>query len=123
VHDAGTAGGVHYLAMELLRGVNLAQYLGKRGPLPVAEAVEYVRQACVGMQHASERGLVHRDLKPANLWLTQQRQVKILDLGLALTSEASVMTNAGGVFGSVDYLGRGRAGIATSACRCWRPGS
>jgi formylglycine-generating enzyme required for sulfatase activity len=104
VHDAGSAGGCHYLTMELLRGVDLAKYLSRRGPLPVCEAVEYVRQACVGLQHAHERGLVHRDLKPANLWLTQQRQVKILDLGLALLSDVGTMTKAGGFFGTVDYV-------------------
>src|SRR5207237_87000 len=55
-------------------------------------------------QHAHEKGLVHRDLKPANLWLTQQRQVKVLDLGLALIADASTMTHAGGFFGTVDYV-------------------
>src|SRR5262249_31451397 len=104
VHDAGESGGAYFLTMELLRGMDLARYLKQRGPLPVAEAVDYVRQACEGMQHAHEKGLVHRDLKPANLWLTQKRQVKILDLGLALVVEATTLTLAGGAFGTVDYM-------------------
>ena len=41
--------------------------LARQGPLPVAEACEYVRQAALGLQHAHERGMVHRDVKPHNL--------------------------------------------------------
>src|SRR4051812_46462017 len=90
--------------MELLEGVNLADYLDRKGPLPLAEAVEYMRQACVGMQHAHERGLVHRDLKPANLMRTDDKQIKILDLGLALVKQATTMTQTGGCFGTADYV-------------------
>ena len=39
----------------------------RRGPLPVAQACDYIRQAALGLQHAHEHGLVHRDIKPANL--------------------------------------------------------
>jgi formylglycine-generating enzyme required for sulfatase activity/tRNA A-37 threonylcarbamoyl transferase component Bud32 len=104
VFDAGEEGGVYYLTMELLRGIDLSRHLRQRGPLPVEEAVEYVRQACVGMQHAHEKGLVHRDLKPANLMLTDKGLVKVLDMGLALVCDASTMTQAGGYFGTVDYM-------------------
>src|SRR5262249_50986259 len=98
VFDAGEADGVHFLAMELLSGVTLASYTARRGPLVVVEALEYVRQACVGMQHAHERGLVHRDLKPANLMLCDNLQVKVMDLGLALVANADTLTQVGGVF-------------------------
>ena len=39
----------------------------RRGPLPVAEACDYIRQAALGLQHAHEQGMVHRDIKPHNL--------------------------------------------------------
>jgi formylglycine-generating enzyme required for sulfatase activity/tRNA A-37 threonylcarbamoyl transferase component Bud32 len=104
VFDAGESGGAHYLAMELLAGPNLADHLAKVGPLPAAEAVEYVRQACLGMHHAHEKGLIHRDLKPHNLMLDGQKRVKVLDLGLALMREAATLTKAGGYFGTVDYM-------------------
>src|SRR5205809_1042851 len=90
--------------MELLDGVNLGDYLERKGTLPVAEAAEYVRQACEGMQHVHEKGLVHRDLEPANLMLCGKRQIKIMDLGLALMSDADTMTQEGGTFGTADYV-------------------
>ena len=89
--DAGPIGTSHILIMEYVDGADLEHLVQKRGPLPVAEACDYVRQAALGLQHAHERGLVHRDIKPSNLLVTSRtnrsagsaRLVKILDLGLA----------------------------------------
>jgi serine/threonine-protein kinase len=106
VFDAGEAAdGSHFLTMELLAGVNLGELMSRSGPLAVAEAAEYVRQACVGMQHVHEQGLVHRDIKPGNLMLTLQKQVKILDLGLAIIVQEAALTQTGaGYFGTIDYM-------------------
>jgi WD40 repeat protein len=69
-HDADQAGGLHFLVMEYVEGRSLADLVGERGPLPTAEACEYIRQAALGLQHAHEQGMVHRDIKPHNLMLT-----------------------------------------------------
>jgi serine/threonine-protein kinase len=101
--DSGEVRGRHYFAMEYLEGTDLGRILELSGPLPVAEACSYVRQAALGLQHAHQRNLVHRDIKPANLLLTHvpgdnasrsrsrarpqpppaEARIKILDWGLA----------------------------------------
>jgi serine/threonine protein kinase len=81
--DADEAGQLHFLVMEFVEGVSLAQLLEQKGPLPVASACHYARQAALGLQHASEQGMVHRDIKPQNLMLTPKGLVKVLDFGLA----------------------------------------
>jgi serine/threonine protein kinase len=86
-HDADVEG-VPYLAMEFIEGADLGKVVRARGPLPVADACECVRQAALGLQHAHENGLVHRDVKPSNLMLTPEGTVKLLDLGLARLHEA-----------------------------------
>ena len=84
--NADETDGLHYYSMEYVPGADLGRVVADRGPLPVADAVGYVRQAADGLQHAADLGLVHRDVKPANLLLTPDGRVKVLDLGLALLS-------------------------------------
>src|SRR5262249_15510166 len=74
---------VHYLVLEYIEGRNLQQILAERGPLPYRDAVGYIAQAALGLQHAHDAGLVHRDIKPANLLVDKSGTVKILDMGLA----------------------------------------
>ena len=69
-YDADEVGGTHLLVMEYVEGTDLAKLVKKKGPLPVEQACDYIRQAALGLQHAFEKGLVHRDIKPPNLLLT-----------------------------------------------------
>jgi hypothetical protein len=107
-YDAERAGDLQLLAMEYVEGKSLADVLQKKGPLPVAHACHYARQAALGLQHAHERGMVHRDLKPQNLMLTPRGIVKILDFGLAkLASERTRqkgLTHENTIMGTPDYL-------------------
>ncbi len=108
-YDAAQEGDIHYFVMEYIEGADLARTLKDRGPLPVPEACDYVRQAALGLQHAHEAGLIHRDIKPANLLvcLKPAGQVKVLDLGLARATALDGVTDLtpeGSVMGTPDYL-------------------
>ncbi|MGE3822316.1 MAG: serine/threonine-protein kinase, partial [Isosphaeraceae bacterium] len=73
-HDADDLGGVCYIATEFCDFGSLADLLRNLPEgqnVPVAWAVDVVRQAALGMQHAHKRGVLHRDLKPGNLLLTR----------------------------------------------------
>src|SRR5262245_36025854 len=70
-YDADQVGNTYYFAMEFVEGSDLARQVKDGGPLPVALACEYTRQAALGLQYAHEKGLVHRDVKPHNLLVTQ----------------------------------------------------
>ena len=64
-------------------------------------------QAVLGLQHASEHGMVQRDIKPQNLMRTPKGTIKILDFGLArLASEidSARLTRAGSALGTADYM-------------------
>src|SRR5262249_59179566 len=82
-YDAAEARGLFFLVVEYVDGIDLSARVAQGGPLPVALACDYIRQAALGLHYAYERGLVHRDIKPSNLLVTKNGVVKILDLGLA----------------------------------------
>jgi serine/threonine protein kinase len=88
VFDYGTAEeGIGFVVMELLRGLTLAEELGRRGPLPAERAAFIGRQICAGLDAAHARGVYHRDIKPANIMLVEGQRhpdfVKLLDFGIA----------------------------------------
>lgn len=58
--------------MEYIHRLDLARMVKAKGPLPAAQAANYVHQAALGLQHAHERGMVHRDIKPSNLMLSHR---------------------------------------------------
>ena len=97
VFNADQVGDTHYYEMEYVDGADLTRLVRERGPLPVFEACEYIRQAALGLQHAFEKGLVHRDIKPSNILVSRiDFVVKLVDLGLARIMEAEE-PNAGRV--------------------------
>ncbi|WP_394847902.1 protein kinase [Pendulispora brunnea] len=88
VFDVSTLdNGAPYLVMEYLEGRDLEQTLREEGPLPAADAVTYVLQACEALAEAHTNGIVHRDLKPANLFVAERAdgslRIKILDFGVS----------------------------------------
>jgi serine/threonine protein kinase len=94
-YDAREVDGVPVLIMEYVDGLNLAEIVGRLGPLPIAEACELIRQTALALQCAYRHGLVHRDIKPSNIMLARSGEVKLLDLGLArLYAEGGVSVGA-----------------------------
>ena len=118
-YDAEQVGTCHFLVMEYVEGTDLANYVKKKGPLPVAHACHFIRQAALGLQHAHERGMVHRDIKPHNLMLTPTGVVKITDFGLARLAVEGViaggLTGENVLMGSADYIAPEQAEDARTA--------
>jgi hypothetical protein len=99
------------LTMEYVEGIDLAKIVKAKGPLPIAHACHFIRQAALGLQHAHERNMVHRDIKPANLIVASDGKksiVKVLDFGLAkVTSEGQAdggLTREGQMLGTPDFI-------------------
>jgi serine/threonine-protein kinase len=100
VYDAGETGGQPFIVMEYVPGRTLAQC----GKLPADDVVPLMLQACAGLQHAHQAGLVHRDVKPGNLLLRDDGVLKIADFGIARTAEATHLTQLGTILGTAAYL-------------------
>jgi eukaryotic-like serine/threonine-protein kinase len=102
-HTAVRQGNQLLMVMEFVEGRTLEDRL-KEGPLPVGEAVGYVRQALSALAYAHEHGVVHRDIKPSNLMVTAGGEVKLLDFGIAKAAADGRVTTAGTTPGSCYYM-------------------
>ncbi|XAM01448.1 serine/threonine protein kinase [Phycisphaeraceae bacterium D3-23] len=69
VYDSGLAHGAYYYAMQLVPGMTLDQWISANKPTK-REVLALMRETCLAVQHAHQRGVIHRDLKPANIIVT-----------------------------------------------------
>jgi len=106
-YDADQLNQILYIVMEFVSGRSLSERL-KKGLIPPAEMIDYGSQVALGLAHAHEQGIVHRDIKPSNILLTDERKIKVLDLGLGVLMEAdgaATFATADGIaVGTVDYM-------------------
>jgi Tol biopolymer transport system component len=110
VHDAGSADGIHFLAMELIDGEPLSLWM--QSHRDITRATELMAQVADGLACAHAAGIVHRDLKPANIMIGRAGFAKIVDFGVAKLGEQSAspedatdVRTAGGLqVGTVSYM-------------------
>lgn len=111
--------GFHFLVLEYVSGVTLADVLGD-GPLEVPQALGVARQLARGLNAVHEKGIIHRDVKPKNVILSDvDGSAKLVDFGFAkvqvdrlsmvdpeeaFAAEHRDLTLVGTVFGTVAYM-------------------
>lgn len=83
VHDMGGAENSAFIAMELVDGPSLRDYLRSRGPLAADRVVPMAAAVASGLALAHEREVIHRDVKPGNVLLGHDGAIKVSDFGLA----------------------------------------
>lgn len=100
---SGTDGGRPYLVMELIEGQPLSRVL-RDGPLPIDDALALVANVAAGLGAAHRAGVVHRDVKPANIVCGADGSPRLVDFGIARSTELTTMTMPASVLGTASYL-------------------
>ena len=108
VYYVGETAQWSYIVFEFVEGTNLRELVVRQGLLSIDDAVCLTRQIAEALQHAADRRVVHRDIKPSNILVTQSGQAKLVDMGLARTTELDKSTNdltaSGVTLGTFDYI-------------------
>jgi serine/threonine protein kinase len=103
VADADTSGPTPWLATAYVPGPSLARAVDLHGPLPTRSVFALAAGLAEGLTAIHRVGLVHRDLKPSNVLLAADGP-RIIDFGIARDAEWTILTIAGQVVGSPDYM-------------------
>jgi serine/threonine protein kinase len=120
LYDYGETDGMHYIVMEYVDGIDLADYIRRMGRIHHEEARRIILHACKALSHAQEHGIVHRDIKPSNFLLANDEgrcRVKLTDLGLSRMADEEEfrVTRSGTTVGTVDYMAPEQARDASLA--------
>ncbi len=104
----GTADdGAPFIAMERLKGMDLAERLRVKKRLGISEVVEIVRDVAEALSGADSAGIVHRDLKPQNVFRAEEgrrRAWKVLDFGVSKVREGAATLTHGAAIGTPSYM-------------------
>jgi serine/threonine-protein kinase len=129
-----TEDGAPFLVTELLSGENLEERrLRKGGRLPVDEVLFVADGVLSALGAAHDKGILHRDVKPENIFLTDSRELKLLDFGIARMDPGDDLdsqheaTRTGVLLGTVDFMppeqARGDWETVTVASDLWAVGA
>lgn len=108
IHHSPMGAQIPYLAMELIHGLPLQEYVQQR-QLDTRERLALFAQICDAVEHAHQRGVIHRDLKPGNVLVDANGQPKVLDFGIARATDGdrratTMHTSTGQLLGTVQYM-------------------
>lgn len=116
VLDVGVEGGVHFLAMEYVEGLDGSQLMRLarelHGHFPVGVALRIIADVCRGLHHAHEATepdgtpleIVHRDVSPQNVLISRTGHIKLTDFGIARARIRARRTATGVLRGKIAYV-------------------
>ena len=104
IYDAGEEHDLAYIAMEFLKGKDLAPFTKPEQLLPVDKVMDIVIKVAEALDYAHGHQVVHRDIKPANImYEADTGNVKVTDFGIARITDSS-KTKTGMVLGTPSYM-------------------
>lgn len=116
IFEVGQWSGTYYLAMEYIRGRNLAQVIRKaleqQTRIPPSVSMRIVRDAALGLDHAHRASdgngqplhIVHRDISPQNIMVRDDGLTKVVDFGIARATNRATRTATGALKGKLAYM-------------------
>ncbi|HEV7502312.1 MAG TPA: serine/threonine-protein kinase, partial [Vicinamibacteria bacterium] len=107
IHDYGEEGGLRYVSMAYVEGVDLGRLLGQRGRFAGGEAAALCAQVAEALSAIHQEGIVHRDLKPGNVMIDPRGVARVMDFGIAKHSDNAAslgMTGTGQIIGTPTYM-------------------
>ncbi len=113
IYEAGTHddghGAVPYFAMEYIPNAKPITKFAEEKKLGTRQRMELFAKVCDAIHHGHQKGIIHRDLKPSNILVDSTGQVKIIDFGVARSTDSdmavtTLQTDVGQLIGTLQYM-------------------
>jgi len=103
LYDYGKWEGGFFIAMELIRGISLSQFLMQQS-FSLKRCISILLQVAYALCHLHTHGVIHRDLKPENILISHDGEVKVIDFGIAQLHEDDGPKSTRKVMGTPNYM-------------------
>ncbi|WP_430454057.1 protein kinase domain-containing protein [Rhodopirellula europaea] len=106
IYWVGREEGVHCYSMPLIEGNSLEQIMEDQNSteLDIANAIRWMNEASLALNHSHQNGVIHRDIKPSNLLIDESNKLWVTDFGLARLGGQESLTRSGVVVGTFRYM-------------------
>lgn len=104
VFDVGQMGEEYFITMEFIEGESFISFIERKKFLSIPQFIFVATHLFKALDYAHRKGVIHRDIKPHNIMLTKDKQLKIMDFGLAIIISDYKSGETGIISGTPHYM-------------------
>jgi serine/threonine protein kinase len=104
VYDVGQIEDDHFISMEFIEGERFFEIIRKKKPFPLSDIFFIAVRVLNALDYAHKKGVLHRDIRPHNIMLTRQKEIKVLDFGIAVIRDENSPVKSKGCIDFFYYM-------------------